>query len=120
LTGEINLSWINLKERYLFSVNVAIAAGLLIYLNNGSIYYFWISGLWLFGCIVSDRLNGLQFSLFKTLGRMNSTIILGLFYFLFFSPYSIFYRLFFKHSSFRKGTSFWIKKDQSCDFDRPF
>jgi len=114
------LSWIKFKERHLFSVNVAIAASCLIYLNNGPLYYFWIIGLWLLGCVVSDRLNGLQLSLFKLLGRMNSTIILSLFYFLFFTPYSIFYRLFFKHSSFRKGTSFWVRKDQNCDFDRPF
>lgn len=114
------MNWIKFKERYLFSVNVALMASIFIYFNNGEIHFYWISGLWLVGCLLSDRLNGLQLGFFKLVGRMNSTIILSLFYFLFFSPYSIFYKVFFKHSSFRKGTSSWIKKDQKCDFDRPF
>ena len=120
LTGEMNLSWIRFKDRYLFSLNVGLAVSLSLYFFKKDFQHHWIPLLWMTSCFVSDKLNQFQLIFFKKVGHFNSLILLSLFYFLFFSPFSIIYKLFFIHSSFETSKSYWIKKDQNCDFDRPF
>jgi len=114
------LNWTRFKERYLFSLNVALAASLTLYFIRKDFHLHWIPVGWMLGCFFSVKMTNMQVEFFKKIGHINSSIILISFYFVFLTPFSIFYRVFFRHPSFKSGKSSWIKNDQNCDFDRPF
>jgi cytochrome b subunit of formate dehydrogenase len=70
--------------------------------------------------LLFPKVLALQKKLFLFIGHTNSKILLAVFYFLFFTPFSWFYKLFYKHSSFRKADSQWVVKNDRCDFEAPF
>ena len=120
LNGEMNLNWTKFKQRYLLSFNVFLAFSLSLYLTRRDFQLHWIPLVWMLGCFISEKIAINQLKVLKKIGNLNFIVILSLFYFLFFSPFSVLYRVFFRHSSFKAGTSTWITKDQVCDFDLPF
>lgn len=119
-TGRRNLNWTKFKSRYLFSLNAGIAISLVLYFTRKDLVYHWIPLLLVISCFISDRLNQILLLFFRQLGHVNSRLILTIFYFFIFTPFSVIYRLFFLHDSFKKGKSSWIKNDRICDFDQPF
>lgn len=119
-TGEANLNWTSFKEKHLFSINVAIIAGLILYKVRGDFTYHWALILWPVLTALIPKLRQGQTSFFQMIGHFNSTIILGGLYFLILTPYSILYRSFFKNPAFKKVESRFSKKTEISSFDRPF
>lgn len=116
----MNLSWINFKEKHLFSVNIAIVASFILwqvrrdFIWHPAILAWFVAGFLLPQFRVAER------KLMLALGKVNGLIILSVFYFLIFTPFSFFYRWFFRHHSFRKMSSTFDHKTSISPFDRPF
>jgi hypothetical protein len=114
------LSWTKFKEEYLFSVNAVLAEGIFLYLFRKDFTYHPILMLWLMTCLFWAKARAWHLTFFHALGFINTRLILGSFYFLFFSPFSVLYRIFFKKNSFGLKGGALVKKDTISSFDQPF
>ena len=119
-TGEMNLSWTKFRDKYLFTINGVLALGILLYFSRKDFRYHGYLAGWLAICLVFPKMAKLQEKGFIGFGKINSKIVLTLFYVMFFTPFSIFYKLFFKHSSFKTLPGQLVEKKIISDFDRPF
>ncbi len=118
--GRKNLNWIKRRDDFIFLVSSNISLAVILYIVRKDFTYHWVLALMFILALFYSRVLNLQKRMFLFIGQMNSKIILVSFYFVFFTPFSILYKLFFRHSSFKDSkTSFVVKKDR-CDFERPF
>ncbi len=101
-------------------MNLALVAGLLLWQirKDFTLHPFII--FWLVFTFFSLKARAVEKKVMLLVGKINGMIILSLFYFLIFSPFSILYRLFFRHQSFRKAPSTFLTKNEISPFDRPF
>lgn len=76
--------------------------------------------IWLVLCLLSFKVRSYQTKFFILLGHFNSKILLSSFYLLFFTPFSVIYRLAFRNKSFTKTTTRFVVKNDISPFDRPF
>jgi len=120
MNGGMNLNWTNFKEKYLFSINFCFMLSVIIYGAGGGV--IWYSGVLalLILSLLSDKVRSVQKKFPFKVGLFNSQILLFIFYFFFFTPFSIFYRLFFRNKAFLKTSSRFIPKESISDFSRPF
>lgn len=120
MNGGMSLSWINFKEKYLFSINFCIMLSAIIYGAGGGV--LWYSGVLtlLVLSLLSSGVRSVQKKFLFKVGLLNSQILLFIFYFLFFTPFSVFYRLFFRNKAFLKTSSRFASKESISDFARPF
>jgi hypothetical protein len=120
VTGEKNLNWTKFRDTYLFSVTSNLALGIILFLIRRDFAWHGVILLWLVLNLVFKPCREIQKKIFFKIGHFNSTILLSVFYFLFFTPFSLFYKSLKRHESFQPSTSRWTKRDDQCDFDRPF
>lgn len=120
ISGEVNLNWIKFKRDYLFSVNVGIVLSIILFVSRKDFLWHPVILIWVSICFLSPKARKIQERAFHILGKINSTIILTIFYFLFFTPFGLIYRLFFRHDSFKKNESTFMSKTSISDFNRPF
>ncbi len=120
MIGEKNLSWTKFKTKYLFSLNVFLVMSIIVYTARKDFLYHWPILVWTILCLISDRIRTLEFKAFQIVGKINSSIFLTVFYFLFFCPFSVIYRIFFKNSAFKDASSRFVEKNSISDFSRPF
>lgn len=116
----MNLSWTKFKEKHLFSINLGIMASLLLWQLRKDLTFHGIIAAWVIAGFFLAPLRVFEKKAMITIGKINGTILLTIFYFVFFTPFSFLYRWFFRHESFRKGRSTFIAKTDACDFTRPF
>ena len=114
------MNWTDFKNKHLFSVNLALVAGFLLWQLRGDFIFHPVILVWLILTFFSEKLREKEKKGMLFIGRVNGILILSLFYFLIFSPFSVFYRFFFRHQSFRKRTSTFELKESVSPFDRPF
>lgn len=86
--------------------------------GNAPWYYGGIFLLML--SLLSGKIRSWQKMLLVKIGLINSQILLFIFYFLFFTPFSVLYRLFFRNQAFIRADSRLVKKDSISDFSSPF
>ncbi len=108
----------------IYETNNAIVLGFLVYgfiFNQAWCYYIAITVL--ISSIYSEysayKIAQLWTQIGKILGYVNSNIILGLFFFLLLTPFSLIIRLFIKKKNSFK-TSSWETNKYSIDFTKPF
>ncbi len=101
-------------------MNLAIVAGFLLWQVRKDFLFHPIIIGWLILTFFSAKAREKEKAVMLFVGKVNGMIILSVFYFLIFSPFSVFYRLFFRHGSFRKSASTFEIKDSISPFDRPF
>lgn len=118
--GEKSLSWTKFKDSYLLIINFAIVLSILSYLFRHDFLLLPFIGSWLLVVLVNLKFREFSKQFIKKLGAINSGLILTLFYFLFFTPFSIFYKAFFRNKAFLKSSSRFVKKDSISDFQYPF
>lgn len=114
------MSWTDIKNKHLFSFNLALVASFLLWQVRKDFLFHPVILLWFFMTLFSEKLREKEKKGMVFVGKMNGLIILSVFYFLIFSPFSLFYRLFFRHQSFNKSESTFEMKDSISPFDRPF
>lgn len=120
LIGGKCLSWTNFKTKHLISVNLAVVASFLLWKLRGDFLFHPVILVWMAGTFTSQKLLEKEKQAMFFVGKMNGLLILSFFYFLIFSPFSILYRFFFRHQSFKKSSSSFQIKDSVSPFDRPF
>lgn len=116
----MNLNWTNFKAKYLFTVNFCIMLSVILYTVRKDFHSHWVIGVWLVICLFSEKARSAQVKILKFVGFINSTILLSAFYFLFFTPFSVLYRMFFRNKAFVKADSRFAKKESISSFDLPF
>lgn len=114
------MNWTNFKANYLFTVNFCIMLSVILYSVRKDFQWHWVVGVWLILCLAIPTLREFQKTILKYVGHINSTILLTTFYFLFFTPFSFFYRAFFRNAAFKEANSRFVKKESISEFDRPF
>jgi hypothetical protein len=114
------LSWTDFKAKHLFSVNLGIVAAAILWQIRKDFSYHWIIALWVVAGFLVPNFRTFERKVMLTIGKINGMILLSVFYFLFFTPFSFFYRWKLRHPSFRKLNSSFIVKDAISDFERPF
>lgn len=75
---------------------------------------------WLILTLFIEGLREFQKVVLAKVGHFNSTVLLTAFYYLFFSPFSVIYKIFYRNPAFRKAQSRFQKKESISSFDRPF
>jgi hypothetical protein len=120
VTGEKNLNWTKLRDTYLFAITSNVALGLVLYLVRKDFTWHGAVILWLLLTLVFESCRKIQKNVFLKIGHFNSSLLLSVFYFFIFTPFSLFYKGFKRHESFLPASSRWIEKSDKCDFDRPF
>ena len=116
----MNLNWTKFREKHLFSVNIAIVASLLLWQVRKDFTWHPFVGLWFVAGLFLPAFKLAERKLMLTLGKINGFLILSVFYFLFFTPFAVFYRWFFRHRSFKKMSSTFESRVSISPFDRPF
>jgi cytochrome b subunit of formate dehydrogenase len=116
----MNLNWIKHRDKFIFALSSNVSLSVLLYVIRKDFAFHWILALLFAACLIFPHVLALQKKLFLFIGYTNSKILLTVFYFLFFTPFSWFYKLFYKHESFRQADSQWVAKDDSCNFNTPF
>ncbi len=116
----MNLSWTNFRDKHLFSVNVSIVASIVLWKIRGDFTYHGLVAFWMIGGFFLPLLRTIEKKILLTIGKINGAILLTIFYFFFFTPYSVIYRTFFRNQSFKKLNSTFVQKNDSPDFTRPF
>jgi hypothetical protein len=114
------LNWTKFKKEYLFHLNATLMEAAVLYSIRRDFKYHWVLVLWLLLCLMSKKLRERHLQFFKILGFINTRLILGSFYFFFFTPFSVFYRLFFKKAAFETQGGRVVKKETISSFDQPF
>ncbi|MFL5783236.1 MAG: hypothetical protein ACJ76H_01420 [Bacteriovoracaceae bacterium] len=114
------MSWTEFKSKHFFSVNLGIVASIILWQVRKDLSYHWPIALWVMAGFMIPSLRTFERKAMLTIGKVNGTILLSVFYFLFFTPFSFIYRWKFRHPSFKKLDSCFIVKDSISDFDRPF
>ncbi len=99
---------------------MAIVASIVLWKFRGDFRFHWIVLLWLAGGFFIPFLRKTEKNFLHVVGKFNGAIILTIFYFVFFTPYSFLYRAFFRNKSFGKSNSTFVLKIDSPDFTRPF
>jgi hypothetical protein len=120
LIGGVNLSWTKFKSTYLFTVNFAIMLSVILYSVRKDLTLHPLILAWFSVCLIFRKPRSFQHTVMKTFGMINSTILLSAFYFLFFTPFSIIYRLFFRSKAFKKSHGRLSEKTSISDFQYPF
>lgn len=114
------MSWTKFKEKHLFSINLALVASFILWqVRKDFDWHPLIAGWLVLGFFVSP-LRTFERKAMLTIGKINGTVLLGLFYFVALTPFSVLYRLFFRNRSFRKLSSTFEEKNSVSAFDRPF
>lgn len=108
----------------IYETNNAIVLGFLVLgfiFNQAWCYYIAITVLVLsvFSAYSAKKIAQFWIELGKILGYVNSTIILGLFFFLLLSPFALIIRVFMKKNNSSK-TSKWEVNNYRLDFTKPF
>lgn len=114
------MNWTNFRDKHLFSVNLAIVVSLFLWKIRGDFTSHWVVLLWLIGGFLLPALRSAEKKALHAVGKFNGMILLTVFYFVFFTPYSILYRAFFRNRSFEKQNSTFVLKTDTPDFTRPF
>jgi hypothetical protein len=113
-----------MKKEKVYETNNAIVLGFIIigYLFNFLwCYYIAISVLIIsvFNAFGASKIAQLWIFIGKTIGYINSRIVLGLFFFLLLTPFALIIKLFMKKKNALK-TSNWETNQQHLDFTKPF
>jgi hypothetical protein len=113
-----------MKKEKVYETNNAIVLGFIIigYLFNFLwCYYIAISVLIIsvFNAFGASKIAQLWIFIGKTMGYINSRIILGIFFYLLLTPFALIIRLFMKKKNTLK-TSNWETNQQHLDFTKPF
>lgn len=116
----MNLSWTKFKEKHLFSLNLGVVAALTLWQVRKDLSWHPVIALWLLLGFFTPPIRSFEKKAMLTIGKINGTILLTLFYYLIFTPFSFLYRPFFRHQSFRRSGSTFQKKESISPFDRPF
>lgn len=116
----MNLSWTEFREKHLFSVNLSIVASFILWQVRRDFTWHPAIVAWLIGGFFVPQLRNAERKIMLTVGKINGFLILTVFYFIFFTPFSFFYRWFFRHQSFRIQSSTFEHKTSISPFDRPF
>ncbi len=114
------MSWIRFRNRHLLTINFSLAAALVLYGIRRDFAWHLLLVVWLLLALRFERMAKFQQLLLVRVGRINSTLILTLFYFLFFAPYGLLYRCFFRKPAFQQRASTFEEKRKIGSFDRPF
>jgi hypothetical protein len=114
------MNWIKFKEKYLLSVNFSIMLSVILYSVRKDFLYHPVIAGWLVLCLFYSPARESQKTILKFIGHVNSRILLTTFYFLFFTPFSFFYRAFFRNKAFNKADSRFTVKESVSDFNLPF
>ena len=114
------MNWTEFKKNHLFSVNLAIVVSFILWQIRKDFLFHPVILAWLGLSFFLPQMKTAEKKFMLTLGKINGFLLLSLFYFVFFTPFSFFYRWFFRHKSFEKTTSTFITKNQISDFQRPF
>jgi hypothetical protein len=120
MTGGKNLSWTKFRDNYLFTINFSLMLSVILYSVRKDFIWHPVIGGWLTLTLFIPALKELQKKVLAVVGHVNSKILLTTFYYLFFSPFAVFYRLFFRNKAFIKADSRFEKKNSISSFDRPF
>ena len=114
------MSWTDFKAKYLFSINFAIMLSVILYSIRKDYVFHFLIAIWLVISLFTPKARALEKKLLGKVGHVNSTILLTSFYFLFFTPFSLVYKWFFRKESFKDGSSRLIEKNSISDFNLPF
>lgn len=120
MTGEMNLSWIKFRDKYLFTINFSIMLSVILYGIRKDFTWHPVIGSWLTLTFFFENLRELQKKILAKVGHFNSTILLTSFYYLFFTPFSLVYKTFFRNKAFVATAGRKEKKESISSFDRPF
>lgn len=101
-------------------MNIALVASFILWQVRKDFAWHPVILAWLTGGFFIPQLRTAERKLMLTLGKINGFLILSVFYFLFFTPFSVFYRWFFRHKSFKKLSTTFEEKTVISPFDRPF
>ncbi len=101
-------------------INVALAAGLVLYGARRDLSWHFVIVIWLLVTLFFESAARLQQAFLQRVGHVNSTLLLSLFYFLFLTPYGVLYRRCFRKPVFRQRPSTFEEKRSISSFDRPF
>lgn len=118
--GEKNLNWTKFKENYLLIFNSAVVISIITFSLQFDLLVQLFIWAWFILCLFNFKLRNSSKKIITTLEKINSAIILTLFYFLFFTPFAFIYKGFFKNRAFIKSHSRYVKKDSISDFQYPF
>lgn len=116
----MSLSWTKFREKHLFSVNLAVVAGLILWQARKDFTFHPVIILWCATGFFVPALRRIEKKLMLAVGKVNGFILLSVFYFLAFTPFALCYRWFFRHKSFVKSDSTFVTKTSLSDFQRPF
>jgi hypothetical protein len=119
-TGRKNLIWTKHRNDFIFSVSSNTSLGIILYVMRKDFLFHWIVGVLFLLCLLFPKVLDFEKKVFSFIGHTNSKIILTVFYFIFFSPFSLIYKLFFRHDSFKASQKRLVAKTERCDFERPF
>lgn len=120
MTGGGNLNWIKFKEKHLFSLNFALLAAVILWQIRKDFLFHPVILLWFLAGRYFPPTVRAEKKIIETIGKTNGTILLTVFYFFFFVPFSFIYRAFFRHGSFRKQRSTFVFRNEISPFQRPF
>ena len=101
-------------------MNLAIVASFILWQVRKDFTWHPVIVAWLIGGLFLPALRTSEKKIMLTLGKINGFLILSVFYFIFFTPFSVFYRWFFRHKSFKTLSSTFETKTSISPFDRPF
>lgn len=114
------MSWISFRERYLYHFNFTILVWVILYSFVAG-KYDYLSVLLVFTIgIISENFRSFEKTIIKTLGRINSYLLLLAIYYIVFVPFSVAYRLYFAHKSFHKDGGRFCDKEKISSFDNPY
>jgi hypothetical protein len=116
----MNLNWTEFKSKHLFSVNLGIVAAVILWQARKDFTWHPVILLWIIAGFFIPQLRNFEKKAMLAIGKINGTILLTAFYYLAFTPFSFFYRWFFRHQSFKKSDSTFEMKNSISPFDRPF
>lgn len=93
---------------------------MVLYSFKGSRYdYFLVLIIFTVG-IFSENFRNFEIKIIKTLGRINSYLLLVTMYYLIFVPFSVAYKLYFAHNSFHKDGGRFFNKEKISSFEHPY
>ena len=114
------MNWTKIKTKYLFHFNFTILLGILLYGLRKDFNYHYALILVLLGGIFCKKVIMLEERTIQVLGKINSTLILFVAFYLVLAPYSLIYRMFFRKSSFQRAGGRFVVKNSISSFDNPF
>ena len=114
------MNWTKLKTKYLFHFNFTILLGIMLYGLRKDFNYHYVLTFVLLGGFFSKKVILFEERTIQVLGKINSTLILVLAFYLILTPYSLIYRMFYRKKSFQREGGRFVAKNSIASFDNPF